>query len=817
MRNLRKKVVIISFLILILFVFSVISIKKKIILNDYDLIASFDSAAKTNFDPGFQIESCYPDKTFTFDLSEIKNRLANLFSNKVKILSKDGKNIENIDSAVKSAGFRLSFPPADNAQRFIFKFKIKDDHNFYQLSAVARGRFITIHISAYKNGMNKDVSDFSYQQKEGGNNLLVLSFFKDYLVLINDDDVLYQQKDRGLEVEGKISFEYSGGRNPGKYVVKFAYMKKDIEDNLLNWMKWNHKEVRDHKFNINDTGWNPPSFREFMTEKDSNRNFIRRLKLGDEVRPVIYFPVESMLEYEVKIPGNSHLEFHLALVPNNTVNLNRIRFRVEVGGSEEKPEKELSIKFPLMKNERGRLMFSRYNLDLSEFSGKKEKIRLKFVIDDGKILDGEKNLLLACGSPMIYIKRQRDEKNVILISLDTLRADHLSCYGYHRQTSPNIDRLATQGTVFIDAASCSNWTLPSHMSMLTGLYSGETGYVPGNALSNTFLADEVTPIASYLRTMNYKTAGLHNGGYVSEFFGFDKGFNLYKNTSKEINNAMGQVLKWLRDNKDDKFFLFFHTYEVHAPYTNKYFLSQLPVSASLQDRTIAAYDSDIYNADLQLGRLFDWLKKNGLYEDMIIIITSDHGENFDFVKKEGDTGSHGKTLYESEVHIPMIIKGGVFDSGKTLSSQVSSVDILPTATAVAGLNTDEGVRGIDLSRLLEKDDLQNRLVYIESSYTHQNMKSVRSSKYKLIIKRLPGTENEGPMDYEFFNLTGKDTERTNVWKKESVLGGRFLGYLKDISASVNTAASKRIRGNQGNQSVNKELQDQLKALGYLGN
>lgn len=817
MRYFRKTVIIIPILIIVLLFFIFINIKKKINLSDYDLIASFDSAAKTNLDPGFQIESCFPDKTFSFDLSEIKNRLANLFSNNVKIISKDGKDIENFDSAVKSAGFRLSFPPAENVQRFIFKFKIKDERNFYQLSADVRGRFITVHISEYKNGMNKDISDFSYQQKEGSNNLLVVSFFKDYLVLINDDDVLYQQKDRGLESEGKISFEYSGGRNPGKYVVKFAHMDKDIEDGLLNWMKWNHKEVRDHKFNITDNEWNPPSFREFMTEKDSKRNFIRRLKLGDEVRPVIYFPAGSMLEYEMKIPEDAHLEFHLALVPKNTVNLNRIRFYVEVGGSEEKPEKELNIKFPLIKNELGRQMFSRYNLDLSEFSGKKEKIRLKFGTTDGKILEGEKNLLLACGSPMIYMKRHRDEKNVILISLDTLRADHLGCYGYHRQTSPNIDRLASQGTVFIDAASCSNWTLPSHMSMLTGLYSGETGYVPGNALSNTFFADEVTPIASYLRTMNYKTAGLHNGGYVSEFFGFDKGFDLYKNTSKEINNAMGQVLKWLRDNKDDKFFLFFHTYEVHAPYTNKYFLSQLPVSASIQDRTIAAYDSDIHNADLQLERLFDWLKKNGLYDDTVIIITSDHGENFDFVKKEGDTGSHGKTLYESEVHIPMIIKGGVFDSGKTLSSQVSSVDILPTITALAGLDAGEGVRGIDLGRLLAKDDLQNRLVYIESSYTPQNMKSVRSSRYKLIIKRLPGKENEGPMDYEFFNLTGKDMERTNVWKKESVLGGRFLDYLKDISASVNSAASKRIRGNQGNQSVNKDLQEQLKALGYLGN
>jgi arylsulfatase A-like enzyme len=359
------------------------------------------------------------------------------------------------------------------------------------------------------------------------------------------------------------------------------------------------------------------------------------------------------------------------------------------------------------------------------------------------------------------------------------------------------------------------------MSILSGLYCAETGYVPGNAISNTFFADEVKTIPLYLRAMNYKTAGFHNGGYVSEFFGFDKGFDLYKNTRKDIEHAMGQVLKWLAENKENKFFMFFHTYEVHAPYTNTYFVSQLSPSASFRERSIAAYDSDIYNADRQLGRLFEWLKKNDLYKNTVIIITSDHGENFDFVRKEGDAGLHGKTLYESEVHIPLIIKGGGgFDTGKKITSQVSSVDILPTIAGLVRVDIDDGVRGIDLQRLLDGDDLQNRLVYIESSYLPQNMKSVRSSNYKLILKNLPRNEKDkraGIMEYEFFDLSRNSMEGDNLWKSGFALGNRYLDYLKEISMSVNDKASRRIVGSRGNQTINKELQEQLKALGYLGN
>ena len=821
MRNYWKLVLVLSVLISVMIIYVLVHPGKTRNFNDYDFISSFDSAIKFNFDPEYQFESGFPDKFYSYDRLVIKDKLANLFSNYINILSRDGKQLDSISSIVDAAGFRLVFPSSDYLQTFTFKFKILDDHNYYRLVVSAHGQTINIQLAVYKDGREERIDNFSYQADTEKNNVLVIAFYQDYLVMINDDVVLYQQKDGRLASRGKISFEYSSNcKGSARYIVKFAEMRNDMEKDLIDFMKWYHPRIRDHKFNINDPGWNTRSFRQFMTVEDSKRNYTRRLNLSAEIRPVIYFPINSMLEYEVSIPSSASFECYLGLVPNNVLKLDRLRFKVEVGEKDGRAEKEFTVKFPLIKS--GHPRFSRVSMDLSEFSGSKKKIRLRFNTRDGELLLNEKNILLACGSPMLFRKRERADKNIILISLDTLRADHLSCYGYHRLTSPNIDKIATEGTIFLNAASCSNWTLPSHMSMLTGLYSTETGYVPVNAISNTFFADEVKTIASYLRAMNYKTAGFHNGGYMSEFFGFDKGFDLYKNTSKEIVHAMGQVLDWLAENKENKFFLFFHTYEVHAPYTNTYFLSQLPsVSASFKERSIAAYDSDIHNADQQLERLFEWLKKNDLYKSTVIIITSDHGENFDYVMKEGDAGSHGKTLYDSEVLVPLIIKGGdVFSTGKKITSQVSSVDILPTVLGLVGADIEDGVRGIDLQRLLDRDDLQNRLVYIESYHFPQIMKSVRSSNYKLILKNLSRSEKDkrsGITEYEFFDLFKNNMESNNLWKSGFALGNRYLDYLKEISMSVNDKASRRITGSRGNQVINEELQEQLKALGYLGN
>jgi arylsulfatase A-like enzyme len=806
---------------LIILFFAVIKFGKSENFNGCDLINSFDDAKKKNFDPAFDIDSCFPDKAYTYDIKIIREKLANLFSGNITILSKDGKNLTFLEKEFDSAALRLIFPPDAGKRSFVFKYKIKDENNFFKVEVISDGSINKIIICRFRDGKEESIDDFTFQGQTSENNILVIAFYRDYLVLINDDYVLYQQKDRALAGSGRISFDYYSDKTRlSRYVAKFVEITNAAEQELVNIINWSHPNLRDHKFNLNNTKWNPPSFRQFITESDKKRNFVRRLKLGAEVRPVIYFPINSSLEYEVSMPEKAHLELFLALLPDNVFGMDRIRFKVQLISTDGKNEQESIVKFPIGKADK--LRFTRFSVDLSRFSGKRRFLKLSFFTVDGGLKPSESKILLACGSPVVYGRSTSSKsKNIVLISLDTLRADHLGCYSYFRNSSPNIDKIAKEGIVFANAASCSNWTLPSHLSMLTGLYPSETGFIEGNAVSNTFVAEDVDTIASYLRSQNYKTAGFHGGGYLSEYFGFDKGFDFYLNTRPDITSAMGQVLKWLNNNKDDKFFLFFHTYETHAPYTNKYFLSQLPtVSVSPFDKSVAAYDSDIYNADKELGILFEWLKKNGLYEQTIIIITSDHGENFDYVKKEGDPGSHGKTLYDSEMRIPLIIRGGEFINGKIIKSQVSSVDILPTIAKILDIDIDDKIRGIDLGRLLEKDNLTNRLVYMESTPPGQILRGVRSSNFKLIARNLPKlktVEKKTVLEYEFFDLTADNKEKRNLWNAEKSLSKKYLDQLKIISSSVSSRGYSNAAKRIGAKVMDNELQEQLKALGYLGN
>jgi hypothetical protein len=153
---------------------------------------------------------------------------------------------------------------------------------------------------------------------------------------------------------------------------------------------------------------------------------------------------------------------------------------------------------------------------------------------------------------------------IILISLDTLRADHLSTYGYHRKTSPSIDALAKESIVFERAVVQAPTTLPSHMSIMTSLYPSFHGVWP----QNFPLADEHVTLAESLREGGYRTAAFVDGGYMSGVYGFKQGFDLYDDQEKGILSILPKVKKWLDDNKSDPFFLFIHCYDIHSPYTS---------------------------------------------------------------------------------------------------------------------------------------------------------------------------------------------------------------------------------------------------------
>jgi arylsulfatase A-like enzyme len=410
-----------------------------------------------------------------------------------------------------------------------------------------------------------------------------------------------------------------------------------------------------------------------------------------------------------------------------------------------------------------------------------------------------------------------------LISLEALRQDHLGCYGYFRDTSVNLDKLAGESIVFTNAITAANWTIPSHMTILTGLYPLEAGFIPGGLLNaKSFIADNITTLAQYLRKYGYYTLGVHGGGYVSEFYGFDKGFSDYIKGSKDAAKGIEVIQDNLRCHRDRKFFIFFHTLEIHWPYIRDFYLKDLPAVSSSKENAIARYDSGIKYADHYLGKLFDWMGNNGLYKNTIIIVLSDHGETFRLIKEKSSissSGSHGSTLHEDEIKIPFIFRIPEL-KGRKIEYQIATVDILPTILDYLDIEPDNDLRGISLIPLMKENEFPKpRFAYIEATNSNKKLQSIRSNDFKLIsssssVLSMTNGKHNG---YRFVDLKNDPDEMRNLFKEKHQLAQSYVGFLQRLLASIRSNMIKLKQSDQDTQIENKELEEQLKGLGYIGN
>ncbi|MFH0944508.1 MAG: sulfatase [Planctomycetota bacterium] len=364
---------------------------------------------------------------------------------------------------------------------------------------------------------------------------------------------------------------------------------------------------------------------------------------------------------------------------------------------------------------------------------------------------------------------RKQTRPVILISLDTLRQDHLGCYGYARETSPHLDRFSEQDAVLFEWAYCqAPYTLPSHMSMLTGLYPethgvmmpyasrppGKTGGLPetGNTvvvrerqgqqvavmptgqLETSRLSPTVTTLAEVFQQNGFNTSAFTDGLLVDSKYGFDQGFDIYRDTSNPEHEKNGfrrygeELHQWIRDRANEDFFLFIHTYDVHGPFScpepfrsrfrdtepavalpevsleqcsylnvHEYFnLSQYSDVQEMVDH----YDGCIAFVDQELGKLFALLKELDLYDEALIVITSDHGESF---MENGLMIGHALCPTNEVTLIPLLLKlPGSAHGGTRIDSVVESVDIMPTMLAAVGLKPPREVQGQNLLSGLER-------------------------------------------------------------------------------------------------------------------
>lgn len=281
-----------------------------------------------------------------------------------------------------------------------------------------------------------------------------------------------------------------------------------------------------------------------------------------------------------------------------------------------------------------------------------------------------------------------EQPNILLISIDTLRQDHVSCYGYHRATTPTLDKLAREGIRFETCVSHSPWTLPAHMSVMTGL-PPSLHQVQENDES---LPENLNTLAQLLKKKQYKTCGIATSSFLSETFGFNRGFDNYQVIPYEKAGVITKkALKWLSkiNIKNDKFFLFLHFFDVHWPYhPPKEFISMFGASPKdvkygkfqflkqfsypenrldpeLKKKIIALYDGEIRYTDSQINRIIQFLKTKKVLDNTIIVVFSDHGEEF---KEHGSFG-HGHSLYKELIDVPLIVRYPPKIKANTVTSQ----------------------------------------------------------------------------------------------------------------------------------------------------
>ncbi len=438
--------------------------------------------------------------------------------------------------------------------------------------------------------------------------------------------------------------------------------------------------------------------------------------------------------------------------------------------------------------------------------------------------------------------------DAVLISIDTLRADHLGCYGYARETSPNLDRLARQSILFEHASSVSYHTAESHMAVFTSLYPSVHG------VQNASSAEQAIPLPStiptfveILRSHGFHTVGFHAGGNVSPTYGFGRGFESYRWTDSDVSPAVGWVESQAQAVKG-RFFLFYHTYRPHDPYLpNPPFdsmwekdyrgavlgnavefarrLSRPDDFAERRDlfwknvrrdrpedvrKVVALYDGEIRQVDQEVGRLLDAIGR--LDRKVVVYLMSDHGEEF---------LEHGHFLhdqaYEELLHVPFMIHLPGAENGVRVAQPVSLLDLAPTLLEMLGIDVPTGIQGRSLVPTLASGrTAPGHPIYAEKVATVDRETGAPTSlkqaltRGELKVILLPDGKRE------LYDLALDPGEHKNLIGTESEPAKALFQAVERLTNANGLLRRVYWRGMKTSAtSVDEETLQQLRALGYL--
>ena len=404
-----------------------------------------------------------------------------------------------------------------------------------------------------------------------------------------------------------------------------------------------------------------------------------------------------------------------------------------------------------------------------------------------------------------------DRPNVLLITVDTTRADHLGCYGYPDVKTPHLDALAGRGVLFEQAATSAPLTLPAHCTIMTGMYPTYHGV---RVNGNTALSDEQTTLAEVLAARGYQTGAFIGAFVLDGRWGLNQGFQHYDDqfdlkkykhidlgeVQRPGREVMDAALAWLDSHKAGPFFAWIHLYDPHAPYEPpEPFLSEYAPRGR-----VGLYDGEIASMDAQIGRCMAWLAANGLDRRTVIVLVGDHGEG---LGSHGE-GTHGYFIYDYAAHVPFIIAAPLDGlKGVRVPAQVRTADVFPTVLALSGIEAGPVVQGRSaLPLMFRPASGRDDAAYGESmapsiQFGWSPLQFLRTARYKYI---------DAPKA-ELYDIAHDPDEAVNLLAERPDVARQMKADLDRLVAETSRDAPAPQPAD-----LDRETVERLAALGYIG-
>lgn len=419
------------------------------------------------------------------------------------------------------------------------------------------------------------------------------------------------------------------------------------------------------------------------------------------------------------------------------------------------------------------------------------------------------------------LDRDRVPRNLILIAVDTLRQDHLGCYGYERGDSETIDGLARNGVMFTQARSSVPLTLPSFASIFTSTYPVYHKIRQNEKYS---IVDSVMTLTEVFQDAGFKTMAVIGSAALARRYGLDQGFDMYDDefigrapltanrsflTSESESEArrlapevVERAVDWLDENSSDPFFLFLHFFDPHLPYDTP---EKLPiVGYTYEELPVWAYDSEIANVDRQIERLMATLEALDLIDNTVVVFTADHGEGL----MEHMEATHGYFLYDSTIRVPLIFScPGIIPRGKVVDGTIRTIDLMPTLIDLFLLEMPDGIQGISFKGQLLGDESPEPVdSYFETYYGRaflgwSELKGVQWKEWKYIQAPQP----------ELYNLRDDPGEKVNLVGDRPEVASMMRDRLDAIESIYSSTSSSMARS----VPMDPEHKELLESLGYL--